>query len=313
MSNPLHYKRPWYLINGHLESAVPYWRYPIYRLPYQRERLELADGDFLDLDWVRSGGSKLIVMSHAMEGNTRDYFIERSARYFSERGYDVLLWNFRGCGKELNRLPRLYHAGDFQDLHAVVEYGMAAGTYTQVFLFGFSMGAVTSYNYLRSEILHESVTAALLFSAPLDLKETAGKLQKGLGKVYGNAFLQKMKRRIKRKAIQHPGLFDLSHIDKVRSIEALQEQYTMKLHGFSSLQEAYSTLSLGSNPADFKVPMMLISAQNDPVLGANSYKVPHSTNLLTVFPKRGGHLGFSLIGVDHSWLELRAERFLKRF
>ena len=313
MSNPQHYKRPWYLINSHLESAVPYWQYEIYRLPYERERLELSDGDFLDLDWIRSGSDRLIVMSHAMEGNSRDYFIERSARYFSERGYDILIWNFRGCSKELNRLPRLYHAGDFPDLHAVIEHGCTSKIYERVFLFGFSMGGVTTYNYLGNDHVHSAVTGAISFSTPLDLEETARRLRKGLGKVYGNAFLKKMKKRIRRKAEQHPDLFDLSDLDHIQSIEELQREYTMKFHGFSSIEEAYGRLAFNSHVEQIKLPLLFISSTNDPVLGPNSYRIPAINKLESDFSKHGGHLGFSIPGSDHSWLELRSEKFLEKF
>jgi predicted alpha/beta-fold hydrolase len=39
---------------------------------YQRERMELADGDFLDLDWLPSGSCRLALLSHGLEGSSRD-------------------------------------------------------------------------------------------------------------------------------------------------------------------------------------------------------------------------------------------------
>ncbi len=45
---------PRYLFNGHLQTIIPGALRRIRGLTYQRERLELPDGDFLDLDWVRN-------------------------------------------------------------------------------------------------------------------------------------------------------------------------------------------------------------------------------------------------------------------
>ena len=50
---------PWPLRNGHLQTILPAilrWRTNV---AYQRERLELDDGDFLDLDWLPSGAGGL--------------------------------------------------------------------------------------------------------------------------------------------------------------------------------------------------------------------------------------------------------------
>ena len=45
------YHPPFYLFNGHLQTIVPsLWR-TVPEVAYQRERLELPDGDFLNLDW----------------------------------------------------------------------------------------------------------------------------------------------------------------------------------------------------------------------------------------------------------------------
>ena len=63
---------PWPLRNGHLQTILPAilrWRTNV---AYQRERLELDDGDFLDLDWLPSGSRRLAVLSHGLEGSSRD-------------------------------------------------------------------------------------------------------------------------------------------------------------------------------------------------------------------------------------------------
>ena len=113
---------PWPLRSGHLQTILPAilgWRTSV---AYERERLELADGDFLDLDWLPSASDRLAILSHGLEGSSRDVVMRRMAAALHRSGWNVLAWNYRGCSEEMNRLPRLYHSGETTDLARVVEH-----------------------------------------------------------------------------------------------------------------------------------------------------------------------------------------------
>jgi uncharacterized protein len=311
MKSSSYHNRPWYLFNGHLESIIPYKTYKIYSIPYERERIELSDGDFIDVDWVRSGVDRLIVISHAFEGNSRDYFVERAAKYFHQRGYDILMWHFRSCSKEMNRLPRFYHIGDTADLDTVIAHGQQAGNYKQVFLLGYSMGGATVVNYLANEALKSNhlITAAAVFSVPLDLQETSDRLFSGISRIYGNSFLTKWKRKIVRKAETFPELFDLQLVKKAKTLDQLHEQLTIQLHGYQTMADYYSENAGAQFLPHIKHPLLIVNAKNDPLLGANSFPTIDSQFVTLEYPNTGGHLGFSLANEAHSWMELRAEEF----
>jgi len=104
-------KRPWYLFNRHMETVIPSLFYKVDGINYQRERLELEDGDFLDLDWLAGGNNRLLILSHGLEGSAGRHYIQRPAKFFSNKGWDILAWNNRSCSGEMNRLPRFYHHG----------------------------------------------------------------------------------------------------------------------------------------------------------------------------------------------------------
>jgi len=302
------YKRPWYLFNGHLESYVPLKRFKIYQIAYKRERLELEDGDFLDLDWIRNSNDKLLILSHAFEGNSRDYFVERAASYFSKRGYDILMWHYRSCSKELNRLPRFYDIGDLEDLNAVIQHGK--GDYQKVFLIGFSLSGATVINYLASDLNDSSVTKSAVFSTPLDLKETSGIMNHGFKKIYQKDFLRKWKNKVKRKAVQFPGLFNLDKLDAYKSLEQFHSQFTIKVQGYQSMSEYYQKNSSLRFLEEVKTPMLLLNAKNDPILGENSYPIIQNGLVQSEYPKHGGHLGFSYHNKPYSWMEEAMERWI---
>ena len=99
------YRPPAYLLNGHWETIIPSTFRKITDVAYQRERLELADGDFLDLDWLKQSSAKLVIISHGLEGSSERHYAKGMAKFFYRHGWDALAWNCRGCSGEMNRLP----------------------------------------------------------------------------------------------------------------------------------------------------------------------------------------------------------------
>lgn len=88
------YRRPALLFNAHLETI---WSSLLRRpsMPaYRRERINTQDDDFLDLDWVRHGRDRLVVISHGLEGDSRRAYVTGMANAFGAEGWDVLAWNF---------------------------------------------------------------------------------------------------------------------------------------------------------------------------------------------------------------------------
>lgn len=305
MINESFYKRPWYLFNAHLETIYPYLTSKIYQIGYERERIELEDGDFLDVDWVRGSdhSDKLLVVSHAFEGNSRDYFIERAARFFSTKGFDVLMWHFRSCSKELNRLPRFYHTGDTEDLHAVIQYGIEKGAYSNVSLLGFSMGGGVVANYLARPYRHSHVMSSVVFSTPIHLEGALQRLSEGaVAQLYGRSFLSKWTQKLKRKAKQFPTLFSLADIEQIRTLVDLQ-RYLLPYHNFTTSEDFFAAASCDNALAKVKSPLLIVNAQNDPILGEKDYPAVENFLVKTLFPSVGGHAGFSIHGATHSWME----------
>ena len=57
------------LFNGHLQTIVPSTLRRVPEVAYRRERLELPDGDFLDLDWALAKPTRakqLGIISHGL-------------------------------------------------------------------------------------------------------------------------------------------------------------------------------------------------------------------------------------------------------
>jgi len=163
---------------------------------YEHERLELPDGDFLDLDWMGGNSAKLVIISHGLEGSSERHYSKGVAHYFHQRGWDALAWNCRGCSGEMNRLPRFYHHGATEDIAAVIEHAIQK-KYSHIALVGFSLGGSMSLKYVgeRKDQLPVQIKSIATFSVPCDLGSSARELDRPRNKFYLHRFLKKLEKK----------------------------------------------------------------------------------------------------------------------
>jgi uncharacterized protein len=304
---------PFYLFNGHLETVIP----SMFRKvegSYERERLELVDGDFLDLDWMRSGSKKLVVISHGLEGNSERHYSKGMAQYFYQRGWDALAWNCRGCSGEMNRLPRFYHHGATEDIAAVIAHSISKD-YEHIVLVGFSMGGSMSLKYLgeRKNSVSQVIKSAVVFSVPCHLGASANELDKPNKKFYLNRFLKKLEKKIRAKAIKFPDVISAEGFEQIKTFRAFDNRYTAPLHGFENADDFYARASSGPHIPNIQLPTLIVNALNDPFLpeACFPYEVAKDHNYVYLeTPPYGGHVGFSLSTQEINWMEVRAFEFI---
>src|SRR5579872_3142295 len=162
------YSPPWFLFNAHLETIYPTLCRSVELKEYEHERINTPDDDFLDLYWLKQNSKKMVILSHGLEGNAHRSYIMGMAKVFYENGFDVMAWNYRGCGDEMNRALRFYHSGATDDLDTVTNDVIGQG-YDQIFLIGFSLGGNLTLKYAGERILPPQVKGVVTFSVPIDL------------------------------------------------------------------------------------------------------------------------------------------------
>jgi predicted alpha/beta-fold hydrolase len=303
---------PWLLSNAHVQTVLPaISRRP--RVVYQRERLELPDGDFLDLDWLPAASERLAILSHGLEGSSRDAAIHGMASSLHRSGWNVLAWNYRGCGGELNRLPRLYHSGETGDLAVVVEH--AARRFSRLALIGFSLGGNLVLKYLGEAPPHEAVACAAALSAPVDLAATARALdQRRLNRMYLRRLIASLVCKVKAKAKHFPERIDASKTRGILGFEDFDGRFTAPVHGFRDAIDYWTKCSSRQFLSAITVPTLVLSARDDPFLTFDCFpfaEAEASTRLFLEAPETGGHLGFfSSLICDQTWAERRVVEFL---
>ena len=307
------FRPPFFLRNGHIQTVLSALLPRRSDVAFQRERLELIDGDFLDLGWSRIGAGRLVILSHGLEGSADARYIRGMAAKLNAAGWDVLVWDLRGCSQETNRLPRLYHSGETGDLGAVIDF--AATRYSRIALVGFSLGGGLTLKYLGESSPHPAIVSAATVSAPLDLAATARALDRHWSnRIYRNNFIKSLIAKVEAKAVRFPGKFDVSGIRMIRTFEEFDDRYTAPIHGFRDAEDYWEKTSARQYLHRITVPTLILIACDDPLLTPESFSVTEAEGnpcLFLEMPKSGGHLGFiDLARGIEPWSERRVVEFL---
>jgi predicted alpha/beta-fold hydrolase len=291
------------------------------RLAARRERLELLDGDFVDVDHFpsRSPDGPVAVVCHGLEGSSRSPYVRCFAGIALASGFSVAALNFRGCSGELNRLPRSYHAGDTGDLDELVRRLCTERSGRPVVVVGFSLGGnvVAKWFADAGESLPALVRAGAVVSAPFDLGRCADALDAPgfMPRVYRERHLRTMRAKAIARARRFPGLLDREAASAARTLRRFDDLVTAPLHGFAGVEDYYRRASSGPRIGSVRRPLLLISATDDPLIPPDAIPLDaaraNPAIALEVHPV-GGHVAF-VSGVPWRpafWAEVRAVRFL---
>lgn len=309
------YKPPFIFQHAHVSTVYPALFRKVDAPPYFRERISTPDNDFLDLDWLARGSDRIVVISHGLEGNASRAYVRGMAKVFHENGFDILAWNYRGCGGEINKTTRFYHSGATDDLDHVVRHALSKG-YRQLFLVGFSLGGNLTLKFLgeQGDQVSSQVKGAVAFSTPFDLHRGCLKLSSPTNWIYSQRFLRSLKEKVTRKARLLGGI-DIRGIDKIRNLKEFDDQFTAPLHGFRDAVDYYEKCSAIKFVKGIAVPTLAVNAANDPFLSPECYPAPNeiANDMLTLeYPSHGGHVGFAIFNQNGVyWSELRAYKFIQ--
>jgi len=311
------YHAPLGFRNGHRQSIFPTIFRKVHGVDYRRERIDTPDNDFLDLDWMAEKSDRLVIVSHGLEGNTTRTYIKGMVKAVTAAGFAALAWNFRGCGGSINRQPRLYHSGSYQDLAAVIEHIFRNYNYREINLVGFSMGGNISliYSGRKGNAIDPRIKKCVVFSVPCDLKASSKAIGKPENRIYMKRFLRLLHAKIKAKKPDFPDLFSDQDYATIKNFYDFDNRYTAPLHGFTDADDYWRQCSSKQFIKGIRIPTLLVSALDDPFLARECFPFAEASanpQVTLETPQHGGHVGFVTFNRKNLyWSEARAVAFLQ--
>lgn len=314
------YSPPWWAKNPHIQTILPVLT-KVDRPQLERERLELDDGDFIDLDWQGTPQTDqvIVVIIHGLEGSSASHYARRILAECKTQKRCAVVHHHRSCSGELNRLARGYHSGDTQDIQATLMLLKQRYPDSPLLAVGYSLGGNVLIKYQGEQQEKSLIDRAVAISAPLHLAACAKRLENGFSKVYQSYLIKQLKEKMIAK-LSTPALRSLmpigkAEIEQLTTFHAFDDKITAPLHGFNGVDDYYHRANGLPYLSKIQKPTLVIHAKDDPFM--SHAVIPTNDQLAALVEyelhENGGHVGFIEGGTPwrpHYYIEKRILSFL---
>jgi predicted alpha/beta-fold hydrolase len=287
------FKPAWWLRGAHAQTIWPALFRHRPKLEVTRERVELDDGDFLDLAWSGPAGGPCVMLLHGLEGSVHSHYAAGLMRALNRCGKRVCLMHFRGCGDQPNRLPISYHSGKTDDPARILDHITRTTGHAPYAAVGVSLGGNVLLKWLGEQGDTPLLQRAVAISVPFRLDDCAKRLEQGASRLYQFHLIRQLQRSYRRKFAVSPSPLNVD-IDALRTFRQFDDQVTAALHGFDGVDDYYQRCSCRQYIPRIRVKTLIIQARNDPFMQRDT--PPTATelpaNVWLEMPEDGGHVGF---------------------
>ncbi|WP_376785476.1 MULTISPECIES: hydrolase [Pantoea] len=311
------------LRNPHLQTVLPRLVRRRLLLRPHWQRLDLPDGDFVDLAWSEdpqlASHKPRVVLFHGLEGNFHSPYAHGLMHACQRQGWLGVVMHFRGCGGEPNRLHRIYHSGETEDAAFFLRWLKTRWGDVPTAAVGVSLGGNMLGCLLGRLGDAAPLDAGVIVSAPLLLEPCSLKLEQGFSRFYQRYLLDQLKKNAERKLLAWPGTLpvDLPQLRALRRLRDFDDVITARAHGFLDAGDYYRRASAMPLLKNVRKPLLIIHAKDDPFMTDEVIPQPDRLSASTTYQltPHGGHVGFvgGTLRQPQMWLEQRVPQWLTQW
>lgn len=309
------FRPAWWLPGPHGQTLWPaLFRFKP-RPALRRERIELPDGDFLDLDWSAGEQGPIVLVLHGLEGSSDSGYARGLLHRVAMQGWRGVVMHFRGCSGEANRLARSYNAGDTGDLAYVVSLLQQREPATPLACVGYSLGGNALLKWL-GETGTTLPSVAVAVSVPFLLDSAAQRMSQGFSRLYQRHLLKHLRANYRRKQrARLPLPVTLKEMAKLQDFYTFDDKVTAPLHGYAGVDDYYARASCRRYLRGIRTPTLILHALDDPFMLPSVTPQAEELSDCTALElsQQGGHVGFVTGAWPWQatyWLEQRIPAFL---
>ena len=238
-----------------------------------------------------------LIVLHGLNGSSDAHYMRGIATKAFARGMNVVRLNQRNCGDTEHLSAGLFHSGLTADVRHVVEELIAVDGLPAIGVAGYSLGGNLALK-LAGEYGDARRRRSRRSAPSRRSSRSANACARSNGRatvLYQWNFVKDLKRRMRRKDRFWPGRFDLSKLDRIRTVREFDEAYTAPYFGFRDAEDYYHRASAMRVVDRIRVPALIITAEDDPFVPAQPFHDPRVAGNphITLFAcEHGGHCGF---------------------
>lgn len=309
------------LKSGHAQTIAAAFLPRRFDLPRAENRLFQVDSWsrlLAQCHWQpgKSREAPALVIVHGLEGSSDSGYVKGIAEKAYKRGYHVVRINQRNCGGTEGLTPTLYNSSMSGDYQMVLEELIEKDRFAQIFFVGYSMGGnlVTKMAGELAEDAPGALKGICTVCPALDLAACADALERRDNYLYQRHFVNGLMSRYARKAKLYPERYPRDGFGPVRTVREYDDAIIAPQFGYRDAQEYYEAAGAKRVIDRVRVPMLLITAEDDPFVPYASFLALQLESLPTIrfrAPQHGGHCGFvsRYSGGERFWAEQRIAEF----
>jgi predicted alpha/beta-fold hydrolase len=309
------------LKNAHAMTIAGAFARRRFALPAPEERLFRVDAESQLLGHCHWQAGKrrdapVIVIVHGLEGSSESNYAMGIAEKALRRGFHAVRLNQRNCGGTEGLTPTLYNSGMSADYRAVLEELSSGDRFEQIFFVGYSMGGnlVTKMAGEFAGAPPKALRGVCAVCPAMDLAACADALELCQNLLYQRHFVSGLMARYGRKVNLFPQRYSAGGFGAVRTVREFDDKITAPCFGYKDAQEYYEAVGAKKVVGQVRVPMLMITAQDDPFVPYASFeraKPGENPAIRFMAPKYGGHCAFISRhdGDERFWAEQRVVKF----
>jgi uncharacterized protein len=259
----------------------------------------------------------VIVIVHGLEGSSDSNYARGIADKAWARGFHSVRMNQRNCGGTERLTPTLYNSGLSDDYRTVLMELIEEG-YEKIYFAGYSMGGnlVTKMAGELGRAAPKELRGVAVVCPALDLSACADALEETQNYFYQRHFVRGLMDRYRRKAELFPARYSRNGFGPIRTVREFDDAITAPCFGFHDAEEYYGSAGAKKVVGNVSVPMLIMTAQDDPFVPYVSFlaaRVEKNPWVRFLAPEHGGHCGFvsRFAGKERFWAEERIVEFVE--
>ncbi len=288
---------PW-LPGRHLQTIVPsFLNAPEMGGLEEIRVVPVGEGTAVRVHVARPAGTArgTVLLVHGMGGSASSPYVRRTASHALGMGWAVVRMNMRNCGRTDALARTLYNAGQWADVARVIEDLDAASLPRPLAAAGFSLGGNVVLLYAGRTGTACGADAVAGVNPPVDLERCCSQLERRSNLLYQVHFTRLLCRQIRRVRRVRPLPGPEASLPRIRTVRRFDNWFTAPDAGFPSAETYYAGSSAAPYLASVRVPALVLSAANDPIVPVGmfeSHRRKGLRGLVFAHPQRGGHLGY---------------------